>query len=176
VTAARRRPGTSICGRSPAIGWGTWIRTKTNRVRVCCATVTPFPNGIAEQIQYLTELSNCGRKRVWRKSRLRRGSVLPARPWAGKRCGARVCARGIERHGGRHAHGHADLSRPGAAKADAADERRAGALDQVGTVEPTRWRCDRSRRQSGCSEKSWLLRPGSLRPGSVPTGGSTRAA
>jgi hypothetical protein len=25
-------------------GWGTWIRTKTNRVRVCCATVTPFPN------------------------------------------------------------------------------------------------------------------------------------
>ncbi len=25
------------------IGWGTWIRTKTNRVRVCCATVTPFP-------------------------------------------------------------------------------------------------------------------------------------
>jgi hypothetical protein len=24
-------------------GWGTWIRTKTNRVRVCCATVTPFP-------------------------------------------------------------------------------------------------------------------------------------
>ena len=32
-------------------GWGTWIRTKTNRVRVCCATVTPFPNGIVEQIQ-----------------------------------------------------------------------------------------------------------------------------
>jgi hypothetical protein len=25
------------------VGWGTWIRTKTNRVRVCCATVTPFP-------------------------------------------------------------------------------------------------------------------------------------
>src|SRR5688572_26381582 len=25
------------------LGWGTWIRTKTNRVRVCCATVTPFP-------------------------------------------------------------------------------------------------------------------------------------
>jgi hypothetical protein len=29
-------------GKSAA-GWGTWIRTKTNRVRVCCATVTPFP-------------------------------------------------------------------------------------------------------------------------------------
>ena len=29
-----------------AAGWGTWIRTKTNRVRVCCATVTPFPNGL----------------------------------------------------------------------------------------------------------------------------------
>ena len=45
-------------------GWGTWIRTKTNRVRVCCATVTPFPNGIAEQIQLLIYLSDCGRKRV----------------------------------------------------------------------------------------------------------------
>ena len=30
--------------RITVFGWGTWIRTKTNRVRVCCATVTPFPN------------------------------------------------------------------------------------------------------------------------------------
>lgn len=29
--------------RALGSGWGTWIRTKTNRVRVCCATVTPFP-------------------------------------------------------------------------------------------------------------------------------------
>jgi hypothetical protein len=29
-------------------GWGTWIRTKTNRVRVCCATVTPFPTEAAD--------------------------------------------------------------------------------------------------------------------------------
>jgi hypothetical protein len=26
-------------------GWGAWIRTKTGRVRVCSATVTPRPNG-----------------------------------------------------------------------------------------------------------------------------------
>ena len=35
----RRRPKR----RGIRLGWGTWIRTKTNRVRVCCATVTPFP-------------------------------------------------------------------------------------------------------------------------------------
>jgi hypothetical protein len=34
-------------------GWGTWIRTKTNRVRVCCATVTPFPNGLSSLINSL---------------------------------------------------------------------------------------------------------------------------
>jgi hypothetical protein len=34
-------------------GWGTWIRTKTNRVRVCCATVTPFPNGLPSVINSL---------------------------------------------------------------------------------------------------------------------------
>ena len=34
-------------------GWGTWIRTKTNRVRVCCATVTPFPNGLSSLINGL---------------------------------------------------------------------------------------------------------------------------
>ena len=34
-------------------GWGTWIRTKTNRVRVCCATVTPFPNGLPSAINSL---------------------------------------------------------------------------------------------------------------------------
>src|SRR5581483_1427309 len=33
-------------------GWGTWIRTKTNRVRVCCATVTPFPNYQALSVVY----------------------------------------------------------------------------------------------------------------------------
>jgi hypothetical protein len=32
-------------------GWGTWIRTKTNRVRVCCATVTPFPNGYPSSLK-----------------------------------------------------------------------------------------------------------------------------
>ena len=92
VLAYRRHYAGQIANsaKGPGIGWGTWIRTKTNRVRVCCATVTPFPNGIAEQIQWLIDLSGCGRKRVWRKSRLRRGSVLPARPWAGKRCGARA--------------------------------------------------------------------------------------
>ena len=36
-----------------AAGWGTWIRTKTNRVRVCCATVTPFPNGLPSAINSL---------------------------------------------------------------------------------------------------------------------------
>ena len=36
-----------------AAGWGTWIRTKTNRVRVCCATVTPFPNGLPSVINSL---------------------------------------------------------------------------------------------------------------------------
>lgn len=35
------------------IGWGTWIRTKTNRVRVCCATVTPFPNGLLSKFNSL---------------------------------------------------------------------------------------------------------------------------
>ena len=34
-------------------GWGTWIRTKTNRVRVCCATVTPFPNGLPSVVNSL---------------------------------------------------------------------------------------------------------------------------
>jgi hypothetical protein len=36
-----------------AAGWGTWIRTKTNRVRVCCATVTPFPNRLPSAINSL---------------------------------------------------------------------------------------------------------------------------
>ena len=39
--------------RIAAAGWGTWIRTKTNRVRVCCATVTPFPNGLPSEINSL---------------------------------------------------------------------------------------------------------------------------
>src|SRR5690348_2877536 len=44
--------------RATAGRWlGTWIRTKTNRVRVCCATVTPFPNGFTEQIQSVIEVS-----------------------------------------------------------------------------------------------------------------------
>ena len=43
-------------------GWGTWIRTKTNRVRVCCATVTPFPNVITEQNQRFNGFAgNCRR-------------------------------------------------------------------------------------------------------------------
>ncbi len=37
-------------------GWGTWIRTKTNRVRVCCATVTPFPTGMPISFN---QLPNC---------------------------------------------------------------------------------------------------------------------
>jgi hypothetical protein len=36
-------------------GWGTWIRTKTNRVRVCCATVTPFPNGLMSKFNTLRD-------------------------------------------------------------------------------------------------------------------------
>jgi hypothetical protein len=35
------------------LGWGTWIRTKTNRVRVCCATVTPFPNELLSNFNML---------------------------------------------------------------------------------------------------------------------------
>ena len=72
------------------VGWGTWIRTKTNRVRVCCATVTPFPNGIAGRIQWLIELLGRGRRRYWRSSRLRRAGFLLGRPQACKRC----CGRG----------------------------------------------------------------------------------
>src|SRR5262249_18934983 len=37
-------------------GWGTWIRTKTNRVRVCCATVTPFPIEGADLTALLSEV------------------------------------------------------------------------------------------------------------------------
>jgi hypothetical protein len=31
-------------------GWGTWIRTKTARVRVGSSTVKLFPNGVGGQI------------------------------------------------------------------------------------------------------------------------------
>jgi hypothetical protein len=37
-------------------GWGTWIRTKTNRVRVCCATVTPFPNEALDFAAFFLEV------------------------------------------------------------------------------------------------------------------------
>ena len=43
-------------------GWGTWIRTKTNRVRVCCATVTPFPTGFPNNFNSLERCSEAGRK------------------------------------------------------------------------------------------------------------------
>ena len=43
------------CRLTGVVGWGTWIRTKTNRVRVCCATVTPFPNGIPRRINALDD-------------------------------------------------------------------------------------------------------------------------
>ena|SRR5690349_15928973 len=43
-------------------GWGTWIRTKTNRVRVCCATVTPFPNGFPNNFNGLERCSEAERK------------------------------------------------------------------------------------------------------------------
>jgi hypothetical protein len=48
------------------IGWGTWIRTKTNRVRVCCATVTPFPNGLLSKFN---SLRNCSAIAPWAANR-----------------------------------------------------------------------------------------------------------
>ncbi len=45
---AGHKPGGLGCGGDRFAGWGTWIRTKTNRVRVCCATVTPFPTEDAD--------------------------------------------------------------------------------------------------------------------------------
>src|SRR5579872_2319184 len=59
VKAARASERACQISRIPATGrrrllsgWGTWIRTKTNRVRVCCATVTPFPNYQALSVVY----------------------------------------------------------------------------------------------------------------------------
>jgi hypothetical protein len=49
---AKRRSNQMLVRMSEG-GWGTWIRTKTNRVRVCCATVTPFPNGIPNKFNNL---------------------------------------------------------------------------------------------------------------------------
>src|SRR5437879_11970871 len=42
-----------MVGAADVAGWGTWIRTKTNRVRVCCATVTPFPHRLPSAINSL---------------------------------------------------------------------------------------------------------------------------
>jgi hypothetical protein len=53
-------------------GWGTWIRTKTNRVRVCCATVTPFPNGFPNKFN---RLWNCSDKAATREAQISAG------PW-----------------------------------------------------------------------------------------------
>ena len=41
-------------------GWGTWIRTKTNRVRVCCATVTPFPTEASDIAALFLEVLQSG--------------------------------------------------------------------------------------------------------------------
>src|SRR5215467_10292638 len=51
------------------VGWGTWIRTKTNRVRVCCATVTPFPKGLLSRFNGLW---NCSATAPLAADRLRR--------------------------------------------------------------------------------------------------------
>jgi hypothetical protein len=69
-------------------GWGTWIRTKTNRVRVCCATVTPFPNQL---LSNFNTLWNCPAIAPWAPNRVGRlAAVLLARrrAWQGcNRCG-----------------------------------------------------------------------------------------
>ena len=31
-------------GVSPMIGWDTRIRTRKNRTKTCCVTITPYPN------------------------------------------------------------------------------------------------------------------------------------
>jgi hypothetical protein len=53
ASRADAREKNSKSGAAREGGWGTWIRTKTNRVRVCCATVTPFPNGLPSLINSL---------------------------------------------------------------------------------------------------------------------------
>src|SRR5581483_144518 len=65
-------------------GWGTWIRTKTNRVRVCCATVTPFPKGLLSKFN---SLKNCSAVAPQAANRANRpAAVLPARDSAWQGC------------------------------------------------------------------------------------------
>ena len=88
VLTAQRRAGTFIYGRSPAIGWGTWIRTKTNRVRVCCATVTPFPNGFPSSFKRLAGCPAVVRERwLVPNHRAAHGDLLPTceRPWQARK-------------------------------------------------------------------------------------------
>ena len=67
-------------------GWGTWIRTKTNRVRVCCATVTPFPNGFRRS-EGMKPRSGIGRLRHRLNGAPSSPSALPnARASRGYRC------------------------------------------------------------------------------------------
>ena len=40
----QKKTDSNLAFESVLIGWGTRIRTQTYRVRVCCATVTQFPN------------------------------------------------------------------------------------------------------------------------------------
>src|SRR5262249_29529931 len=63
--------------RRPA-GWGTWIRTKTNRVRVCCATVTPFPNEFPNKFNVLDRCSEAECE-LERNSAISPRALLPAR-------------------------------------------------------------------------------------------------
>ena len=77
-----------MLARITECGWGTWIRTKTNRVRVCCATVTPFPNGFPNKFNILVRCSEaeCELKR--------KSAYLASRPSIRSR---RDLARGLGR-------------------------------------------------------------------------------
>src|ERR1700722_5640252 len=98
-------------------GWGTWIRTKIDGVRVRCSTVELSPNGrlnARRPARAWRVNSEAGRGAQAPRSGVRAFPSPPAIPRASRRCGARPCAsdlldrhhpgRGLERAGDRRAY------------------------------------------------------------------------
>jgi hypothetical protein len=52
-----KKPAKSLTWRAQMIGWGTWIRTKTNGVRVRCSTIKLSPTEAIETLRFLEKLS-----------------------------------------------------------------------------------------------------------------------
>ena len=67
---------------APAAGWGTWIRTRTDGVRVRCSAVKLFPTKVRKRSADTENLSpyipfgHCGDKRRGDAGRLKRRSLF----------------------------------------------------------------------------------------------------